>query len=132
MSAVEPIEKASAAARSVAIVTEASRRIGAGVARQLLSDGWRVALAARSESGLKDICMEAGASNAVTVLRDLRDPAFAERLKEETWGYFGRIDALLKIAGDAPQASVLELSDAQWEQTFSLKHFAAQRLTRAV
>lgn len=68
MSAVEPIEKESPSARTVAIVTGASRGIGAGVARQLLSDGWRIAVAARSESGLKDICMEAGASNAVAVM----------------------------------------------------------------
>jgi NAD(P)-dependent dehydrogenase (short-subunit alcohol dehydrogenase family) len=42
-----------------------------------------------------------GASNAVAVIGDLRDPAFAERLKKETWGHFGRIDALVNIAGDA-------------------------------
>lgn len=69
----------------MARVTGASRGVGAGVARLLLSEGCRVAVAARSESGLKDICMEARASNAIAV-GDLRDPAFADRLKvEEPW-----------------------------------------------
>jgi NAD(P)-dependent dehydrogenase (short-subunit alcohol dehydrogenase family) len=85
LSAVESIEKESASTRRVARVTGASRGVGAGVARLLLSEGCRVAVAARSESGLKDICMEARASNAIAV-GDLRDPAFADRLKvEEPW-----------------------------------------------
>lgn len=116
----------------VAIVTGASRGIGAGVARQLLADGWQVALAARTEAGLREICAEAADGEALAVVGDLRNPSFAEQLTQETLRSFGRIDALVHIAGDAPQASISELTDAQWEQAFSLKHFAAQRLTRAV
>ncbi len=114
------------------IVTGASRGIGAGVARQLLSDGWRVAVTARTASGLRDLCAEAAPGEVLAITGDLRDVPFAEQLRRETLDCFGRIDALVNIAGDAPQASILELTDAQWEQAFSLKHFAAQRLTRAV
>jgi NAD(P)-dependent dehydrogenase (short-subunit alcohol dehydrogenase family) len=120
------------AARRVAMVTGASRSIGAGVARQLLSDGWRVAVAARTASGLRDLCAEAAPGEVLAVMGDLRDVPFAEQLRREALDCFGRIDALINIAGDAPQASILELTDTQWEQAFSLKHFAAQRLTRAV
>ncbi len=122
----------SGVAGKVALVTGASRGIGAGVARQLLADGWRVALAARTEAGLREICAEVASGEALAVAGDLREPSFAARLTQETLRCFGQINALIHIAGDAPQASILELTDTQWEQAFRLKHFAAQRLTRAV
>jgi 3-oxoacyl-[acyl-carrier protein] reductase len=128
----DPSEKASNTGGRVSIVTGGSRGIGAGVARLLLSEGWRVAVVARSDDGLNQICAEAGPCTSLAVVGDLRETSFAQQIKEETLKHFGRIDALVNIAGDAPQASVLELTDAQWEQAFSLKLFAAQRLTRMV
>ena len=73
------------AARRVAIVTGASRGIGAGVARQLLSDRWRVAVAARTPSGLRDLCAEAAPGEVLAVMGDLRDVPFAEHLRRKPW-----------------------------------------------
>jgi 3-oxoacyl-[acyl-carrier protein] reductase len=57
---------------------------------------------------------------------------FAGEIVKKTLARFGQINALVNVAGDAPQGHILQLTDEDWEQAFSLKHFAAQRLTRAV
>jgi NAD(P)-dependent dehydrogenase (short-subunit alcohol dehydrogenase family) len=44
---------------------------------------------------------------------------------------FGRIDALLNIAGAVPQIDLLEMTDAQWESGLALKLHGARRLTIA-
>lgn len=44
---------------------------------------------------------------------------------------FGRIDALLNIAGAVPQIDLFEMTDAQWESGLALKLHGARRLTIA-
>ena len=44
---------------------------------------------------------------------------------------FGRIDALLNIAGAVPQIDLFEMTDAQWEAGLALKLHGARRLTIA-
>jgi len=44
---------------------------------------------------------------------------------------FGRIDALLNIAGAVPQIDLFEMTDAQWEGGLALKLHGARRLTIA-
>jgi NADP-dependent 3-hydroxy acid dehydrogenase YdfG len=61
-----------------ALVTGASRGIGAAVARRLAAAGARVALLARSESALRTLAAELGAG-AVVVPCDVSEPGAAER-----------------------------------------------------
>ena len=42
---------------------------------------------------------------------------------------FGRIDALVNIAGAVPQTDLFEMTDAQWEDGLALKLHGARRLT---
>ena len=44
---------------------------------------------------------------------------------------FGRIDALLNIAGAVPQIDLFDMTDAQWESGLALKLHGARRLTIA-
>ena len=44
---------------------------------------------------------------------------------------FGRIDALLNIAGAVPQIDLFEMTDEQWEAGLALKLHGARRLTIA-
>ncbi len=46
---------------------------------------------------------------------DLREPQAAEIVIKGTLERFGRIDALLNIAGAVPQIDVFEMTDAQWD-----------------
>ena len=48
---------------------------------------------------------------------------------EETLERFGRIDALLNIAGAVPQIDLFQMTDAQWDDGMALKLNGARRLT---
>jgi 3-oxoacyl-[acyl-carrier protein] reductase len=103
--------------RSVAIVTGASQGIGRATALRLARDFSAVVLAARNQDELHAAAAEvkaAGAEPQIYAL-DLRQPQAIEALVQGTLDRFGRIDALLNIAGAVPQIDLFEKSDAQWE-----------------
>jgi 3-oxoacyl-[acyl-carrier protein] reductase len=116
---------------SVAVVTGASQGIGRATARRLARDFSAVVLAARSDDELKQTAAgvkTAGAEPLVYAL-DLREPQSAEVIIKGTLDHFGRIDALLNIAGAVPQIDLFEMTDAQWEDGLALKLHGARRLT---
>lgn len=116
---------------SVAIVTGASRGIGRATAVRLAHDFSAVVLAARNEEELEQTASAvsvAGAEPLVCAL-DLREPLAAETLVSSTLARFGRIDALLNIAGAVPQVDLFEMTDAQWEDGMALKLHGARHLT---
>lgn len=117
--------------KSVAIVTGASQGIGRATAIRLAQDFGAVVLAARQEEELrKTACavQSAGAEPLVFAI-DLREPQAVETLVQGTLDRFGRIDALLNIAGAVPQIDLFEMTDAQWEDGMALKLHGARRLT---
>jgi 3-oxoacyl-[acyl-carrier protein] reductase len=116
---------------TVAIVTGASQGIGRATALRLARDFSAVALAARNKDELQKTAADltdTGADWMVCAL-DLRDPQAADDLVESTLDRFGRIDALLNIAGAVPQIDLFEMTDAQWEDGLALKLHGARRLT---
>jgi 3-oxoacyl-[acyl-carrier protein] reductase len=116
---------------SVAIVTGASQGIGRATALRLARDFSAVVLAARSEAELQKTAAavsSAGAESLICAI-DLREPQAAETLVSRTINRFGRIDALLNIAGAVPQIDLFEMTDAQWEDGMALKFHGARRLT---
>ncbi|MGC1870778.1 MAG: SDR family oxidoreductase [Acidobacteriaceae bacterium] len=62
---------------------------------------------------------------------DLRQPQSAQTIIKGTLERFGRIDALLNIAGAVPQIDLFEMTDAQWDDGMALKLHGARRLTIA-
>jgi 3-oxoacyl-[acyl-carrier protein] reductase len=60
---------------------------------------------------------------------DLREPQSAKIIIEGTLERFGRIDALLNIAGAVPQIDLFQMTDAQWDDGMALKLNGARRLT---
>ena len=60
---------------------------------------------------------------------DLREPCSSQSLIDRTLDRFGRIDALLNIAGAVPQIDLFEMTDQQWEDGAALKLHASRRLT---
>ena len=116
---------------SVAIVTGASQGIGRATALRLARDFSAIILAARNEDELQKTAVAvntAGAESLICVL-DLRESQSAEILVKRTLERFGRIDALLNIAGAVPQIDLFEMTDAQWEDGMALKLHGARRLT---
>ena len=83
-----------------ALVTGASRGIGAAVARAFAAEGARLVLAARGE-GTETVAEEirAKGGDAVAVRGDLRDPGFARTLVQEVRRRHGHLDVLVNNAG---------------------------------
>jgi 3-oxoacyl-[acyl-carrier protein] reductase len=116
---------------SVAIVTGASQGIGRATALRLARDFSSLALVARNEVQLQETAQKAKAlgTESLVLPLDLREPASAEKVVTETLNRFGRIDAVLNIAGAVPQIDLFEMTDAQWDDGMALKFHGARRLT---
>jgi 3-oxoacyl-[acyl-carrier protein] reductase len=117
----------------VAIVTGASQGIGRATAIRLARDVSALALVARNAEELEETAqgVHAAGAEALTVALDLADPSAAQRVVDQTLARFGRIDALLNIAGAVPQIDLFEMTDDQWEAGLALKLHGARRLTVA-
>jgi len=117
--------------KSVAVVTGASQGIGQATSLRLARDFSAVALGARNEDKLdKTACeVKSGGAEAMVFDVDLREPQAAEAIVSGTLERFGRIDALLNIAGAVPQIDLFEMTDAQWDDGMALKLHGARRLT---
>src|SRR5580704_2472522 len=117
--------------KSVAIVTGASQGIGQATAVRLARDFSAVVLVARDKDHLDKTSFEAQSvgAEAMVFAADLREPKAAEAVISATLGRFGRIDALVNIAGAVPQIDLFEMTDAQWDDGMALKFHGARRLT---
>jgi 3-oxoacyl-[acyl-carrier protein] reductase len=117
--------------KSVAVVTGASQGIGRATALRLASDFSGVVLAAREQESLDTAASEIKSmgAEALAFAVDLRLPQTAGTVIQGTLERFGRIDALLNIAGAVPQIDLFEMTDAQWDDGMALKLHGARRLT---
>jgi 3-oxoacyl-[acyl-carrier protein] reductase len=93
----------------VALVTGASRGIGAAVARRLHGEGVRLALASRSGDDL-------GLEGAVAQPVDVRRPEQLEAIVAEAVERFGRLDLVVANAGVGAYGPFLELSPEHLEE----------------
>src|SRR4029453_984344 len=116
-----------------AIVTGASQGIGRSTAIRLAKDFSALALVARRKENLEEVAGEVKKTGAQAIIIDidLSDPSSGKTVTEETLKDFGRIDALLNIAGAVPQIDIFEMTDQQWQDGAELKLHGARRLTIA-
>ncbi len=118
-----------------ALVTGASRGIGAAIARELAREGVSVCLAARDRSRLDEVAGSIAAmsgSNRTTVIAgDLREPASVKAAVDAAIAAFGRLDILVNNAGATKRADFFTLTEEDWQDGFALKFHGYVRATRA-
>jgi 3-oxoacyl-[acyl-carrier protein] reductase len=96
-----------AAAQQVAIVTGASRGIGAEIAKELGKQGYAVVVnyagnATEAQKVVDAIATGQGQGKAIAVQADVADPKAVDALFEQTIAAFGRVDVLINNAGIMP------------------------------
>jgi NADP-dependent 3-hydroxy acid dehydrogenase YdfG len=97
------------------VITGASAGIGAAIARRLGRDGNKLALAARRADLLHDVARES-APDAIAVVADVTRREDVEQLRDEALRAFGAIDVWINNAGRGISRSVLDLTDADFDE----------------
>ena len=115
-------------AEKVAIVTAGGSGMGAGAARKLAADGFRVAI--MSSSGKGEAL--AGEIGGIGVTGSNQSNDDLKRLVDKTIDTWGRVDVLVNSAGHGPRAPVLELSDEDWHTGMDVYFLNVVRPTRLV
>nr|WP_281408547.1 SDR family NAD(P)-dependent oxidoreductase [Mesorhizobium sp. B2-7-1] len=119
--------------KSVAVITGASQGIGQATAIRLTRDFSALVLVARNRAKLEETAEAAKAAGAEVLVidADLARPDAAQAVVDQALARFGRVDALLNIAGAVPQIDLFEMNDEQWDAGLALKLHGARRLTVA-
>jgi 3-oxoacyl-[acyl-carrier protein] reductase len=117
---------------ATALVTGASRGIGAAIAKALAADGWAVAVNYRADAeGAKrtvDAIEQAG-GRAVAIQGDVANGA-CEDLFEKAEAELGPVLALVNNAGVTADGLAIQLDDDAWNKVIDTNLTAAFRLTR--
>jgi NAD(P)-dependent dehydrogenase (short-subunit alcohol dehydrogenase family) len=118
-------------AGKTAIVTGASRGIGAEIARQLAVEGAQLILVARDTVSGQALVDEIGHQQAVFVAGDVTEPTTAETAVKEALSRFERLDVLVNNAGVDFTGELLEVGVDEVRQVFETNFFAAFQMLQA-
>ncbi|MGN6769316.1 MAG: SDR family NAD(P)-dependent oxidoreductase [Rhizobiaceae bacterium] len=125
MSAVDG--RSSKANGRVAMLSGASRGIGAAIARELAVRGWKLSLGMR-EPVLPEW---ADGSNVHLFRYEAADTGAAARWVADAGAFHGHIDAVIANAGIMIPRSVIAAEDADLDQLFEINVKAPRRLVKA-
>ena len=112
----------------VAIVTAGGSGMGAGAARQLATEGYRISILSSSGKG-EALANELGGIGVTGSNQSNDDLA---RLIDKTVEAWGRVDVLVNSAGHGPKGPLLELSDEDWYRGMDVYFLNVVRPTRLV
>jgi NADP-dependent 3-hydroxy acid dehydrogenase YdfG len=116
----------------VFLITGASSGIGAATARRVSTDGWRVALAARSRDRLDALADELGGPDRAIGLRcNVVEWPEQQQMVETTLAAFGQIDAVFANAGFGGPRGFLEDTPEHWREMVLTNIYGAALTLRA-
>lgn len=119
----------------IALITGASRGLGAAVAERFATEGATLVLAARTQSGLEaaDDRVRAAGGKATLVPLDLREGDAIDQLGAALFERFGRLDILVAAAGDFGLLTpVSHLAPKLLGEVLALNLMANHRLIRSL
>ena len=120
-------------ARGCALITGASRGIGAAAASELGGAGWPVAVHFRTDPELAEAVaatIRDRGGTAATFQADLTAPGAAVELLDAVEDGLGPISVLVNNAGVTADGLSMRLSDEDWDRVVETNLGAAFRLTR--
>ncbi|MHC4996348.1 MAG: SDR family NAD(P)-dependent oxidoreductase [Planctomycetota bacterium] len=115
----------------MALITGAGSGIGRAVAESLADEGWSLVLVGRTESKLRDTAGGLGEGvSTVLCAADVSNAADCGRIITVVGDRFGRLDALINVAGVAELAPISETTPDLWRRTVDTNLSAVVELTR--
>lgn len=129
-------ETGSCLAGRIAVITGASRGIGAAIAKRFAAEGAHVVLIARTVGGLEEVddaIRQAGGTPATLVPQDLREFDAIDRLGASLHERFGHIDILVGNAGVlGTLGPVGHIRPDDWAEVIDINLTANWRLIRSL
>ncbi len=114
-----------------AVVTGASRGIGAVIARVLAAEGVCVSLLGRDAGNLQRISDSlGGADRAFPIVADMTDPASVQGAFTAARGHFGAVHLLVNNAGQAASAKFTDTDGALWNRLIAVNLTGTYLATR--
>jgi 3-oxoacyl-[acyl-carrier protein] reductase len=117
---------------ATALVTGASKGIGAAIAKALAADGWNVAVNYRSDEDGAKATVQAieGAGGTAKAYRSDVSNGAPDELFKRIEGDLGPVIALVNNAGVNADGLAIQMDDEQWDRVIATNLTAAFRLTR--
>jgi NAD(P)-dependent dehydrogenase (short-subunit alcohol dehydrogenase family) len=115
-----------------ALVTGASRGIGAAIAAALAADGVRVSLVGRDAARLTEVSAQlGGADRALAIVADVTQPSSVGEAFATARGRFGPVHVLVNNAGQAASAKFTDTDEALWNRLIGVNLTGTYLCTRA-
>jgi 3-oxoacyl-[acyl-carrier protein] reductase len=118
----------------VAVVSGASKGIGAAIAKELAENGCSLALCARGPDDLEafaESLRESIGANVFASVADVTDPEQVVRFQTEVAGHFDSVDILINNAGRSYPGNFDTLTDDDFLNDYTVKGLSHIRMSRA-